>query len=302
MRWDMELRSLFPRPFPDRGGDGAGDGSGNENQDGDGNGVTSEPSTERGVRSAARVAVREFLPVVLVLAAVDVSTDGRLLKTVTVLPNHAQPGLGEVYVFAFLGAGAYAMTSLAFNPKESITETYRLVYRMVGALPIGAGVFLLAEALELADATVPVVGVAFLSGLYVRLALRRLGDLAERLYGAEEDARQPYETVRHRRAAEGNLRRCWRHLATASGPATGRGEAVALLERAEAITGDADATHQELVRAHELSERALDRLDLAGEDEPDEDVNATEREAREERVDAAEKRATSADGTGTTRT
>ena len=59
----------------------------------------------------------------------------------------------------------------------------------------------------------------------------------------------------------------------------------------------ADATHQELVRAHELSERALDRLDLAGEDEPDEDVNATEREAREERVDAAEMRATSADAT-----
>jgi hypothetical protein len=79
---------------------------------------------------------------------------------------------------------------------------------------------------------------------------------------------------------------------------TGRGEAVALLERAEAITGDADATHQELVRARELSERALDRLGLADGGEPDEDADAAgEHEAREARVDAAEKRATSADAT-----
>ena len=44
MRWGMELRSLFPRPFPERGGDRAGDGSGNENRDGE----TSVDSAEEG--------------------------------------------------------------------------------------------------------------------------------------------------------------------------------------------------------------------------------------------------------------
>jgi len=232
----MKLRSLTPGSFP--GGQ------------------------DRGTESAARVAVREFVPVVLVLVAVDVSTDGRVLGTLTVVPDLSEPVPAAVYVYAFLGAGAYAMTSLAFNPKESIVETYRLTYRMVGALPLGAGVYVLATQLGVSEVTAPVAGVAFLSGLYVRLALRRLGDLAEKLYGGDR-TRQPFETARHRRTTNANVRRCWRYVATTDLPPEDRRPAVGLLERAEAITGDEDATYQELARAHELSDRAVRELGLS---------------------------------------
>jgi len=233
----MKLRSLVPGSFPEHRGSGT--------------------------ESAARIAVREFVPVVLVLLAVDVSTDGTLLGTLTVVPDLADPVPAVVYVYAFLGAGAYAMTSLAFNPKESIVETYRLTYRMVGALPLGAGVYVLATQLGVSEVTAPVAGVAFLSGLYVRLALRRLGNLAEKLYGSGR-ARQPFETERHRRTTNANVRRCWRHVATTDLPPEDRRTAVGLIERAEAITDDEDATHQELGRAHELSDRALRELGLSG--------------------------------------
>jgi hypothetical protein len=196
----MELRSLVPGSFPGR--------------------------QARGTESATRIAVREWFPVLLVLVAVDVSTDGTVLGTLTVVPDPSQTVPAAVYVYAFLGAGAYAMTSLAFNPKESIVETYRLTYRMVGALPLGAGVYVLATQLGVSDVTAPVAGVAFLSGLYVRLALRR-------------------------------------HVATTDLPPADRRTAVGLLERAAAITDDEDATQQELGRAHELSDRALQVLGLS---------------------------------------
>jgi hypothetical protein len=234
----MELRSLAPGSFPGR--------------------------QDRRTESAARVAVREFFPVLLVLVAVDVSTDGTVLGALTVVPNLSEQVPAAVYVYAFLGAGAYAVTSLAFSPKESIVETYRLTYRMVGALPLGAGVYVLATQLGVSEVTAPVAGVAFLSGLYVRLALRRLGDLAEKLYGAEDDVRQPFEAERRRRVTNANLRRCWRHVATTDLPPDDRRTAVGLLERAGAITDDEDATRQELARAHELSERALEELGLSG--------------------------------------
>lgn len=230
----MKVRSLVPERFPAR------------------------QEAER--QSAARTAVREFFPILLVLVAVDVSTDGRILKTVTVIPNVSEPVPGTIYVYAFLGAGAYAVTSLAFEPKQSVVETYRLTYRLIGALPLGAGVYLLARQLGASSGTtpIPVAGVVFLSGLYVRLTLRRLGDVAERLYGGETGTT---EQDQHRQAAENNARQSWRRVATTDLSDTDRQDAMVLLERVEAITGDDDATRQELARARALSERALDRLD-----------------------------------------
>jgi hypothetical protein len=222
---------------------------------------------ERGAESesAARVAVREFFPVLLVLVAVDISTDGWILKTVKVVPALSEEVPAMVYVYAFLGAGAYAMTSLAFSPKESIVETYRLTYRMIGALPLGAGVFVLANQLGMSEMNVTIAGAVFLSGLYVRLTLRRLGDVAERLYGRAGTA----EGDEHRRATAENARESWRRVATGDPPETVRRDAVDGLERVEAITADDEATRQELEHARELSERILQRLD-----EPSEEVEA----------------------------
>jgi len=190
------------------------------------------------------------------LLAVDISTDGVILKRFTVIPNLTHPIPGYVYVFAFLGAGAYAITSLAFNPKESIVETYRLTYRLIGALPLAAGVYLLAGVLgNSSDLTVPIAGMAFLSGLYVRLTLRRLGDVAERLYGEQGGSEAEADTRRNE--ANENLRHGWRLLHESTSPRTDPEQVRAFLRRAEAIVDDENATIQELERARELSEQAL---------------------------------------------
>lgn len=229
----MRIRGGLPKPFGDSGTRAAG-------------------------TSATRTALREFIPIALILVAVDLSTDGVILGHFEVIPNLKYPIPADVYVYAFLGAGAYAVTSLAFNPKQSIVETYHLTYRLIGALPLGAGIFILSELLvSQSDVPVPVVGLVFLSGLYVRLALRRLGDVAERLYGGQTDAA---EAGQYRTEASDNVRHGWRHLSTSQPSEADRKTARDRLERAEAIIDDGDATVQELARARELSEQAMSAL------------------------------------------
>lgn len=230
----MQFRDVFPKPFDRR--------------------ESSAPVT-----SATRTAVREFFPIFLILIAVDLSTDGILLGRFEIIPTLTYSVPAHIYLFAFLGAGAYAVTSLAFNPKQSIIETYRLTYRLIGALPLGAGVYLLSDVLvDASTVPVPVAGLAFLSGLYIRLTLRRLGDLAERLYGGESTATA--EMDRHRTATNEHLRHGWRLLTTSPPPDGPRREVREQLERAEAILDDSDATRQELHRARSLSEQALSAL------------------------------------------
>lgn len=239
----MKMRGGLPLPF------GGGESGGSET-------------------SATRTAVREFLPILLILLAVDLSSDGIILGRFVIIPNLEYPVPGEIYVYAFLGAGAYAVTSLAFNPKQSIVETYRLTYRLVGALPLGAGIYVLSGIwLDPPETSVPVVGLVFLSGLYVRLTLRRLADVAERLYGAETGAGA--EARQHRTEASENVRRGWRLLSTSQPTEAARRRALDGLERAEAIVDDSDATGQELARARDLSEQAMNALREETADEPE---------------------------------
>lgn len=105
-----------------------------------------------------------------------------------------------VYLFGFLGASVYAMTS--FAKQFDATERYRLkiLSRTVAVLPLATGVYLLAFAfsggsgqLNALNATVSegkftqsdrlVAGLIFLAGIYVSATLRALGGLAERLLG-----------------------------------------------------------------------------------------------------------------------
>lgn len=100
-------------------------------------------------------------------------------------PATAVPGF--VYLYAFLGAMAYALTSLIAKLETGGRGVARVGLRAVAALPLAAGVYLLAGPLGLAGlGDRAIAGVAFLVGLYVNLTLKALGGLAERLYGRRE--------------------------------------------------------------------------------------------------------------------
>lgn len=214
----------------------------------------------------ARESLKRELPIVLlVFVAVILSTGFPFELDQTIPP--------KIYLYAFLGAGVYAVTSLVFEPKRSRLGALRLGYRLVGALPLAAGVYLFSDAFVAdAQSSPSVAGLAFLSGLFVRLTLRRLGDVAERLYGSEEEPQLPYESSQIRMTASANLRRGWQRLAADQVPAEKREQIVEYLQRAGDIVEDEDATAQELTRARNLSEEAL-RIMGNGENDQTESKN-----------------------------
>lgn len=93
-----------------------------------------------------------------------------------------------VYLYGLLGAMAYAFTSLLSGLGEageaSVRRLVRIGLRVLAALPLAGGVYLLAALLSLPTSGRTAGGLAFLVGLYVSLTLKALGGLAERLYGA----------------------------------------------------------------------------------------------------------------------
>jgi hypothetical protein len=138
-----------------------------------------------------------------------------------------------------------------------------LGYRLVGALPLAAGVYLFSDAFVDAESlSYSIAGLAFLSGLFVRLTLSRLSDVAERLYGSRDETHLPYESSQHRISANTNLWRGWQQLAVNKVPPERRRQAIQQLQRAEDIIEDQDATAQELVRARDLSEEAVRMLQI----------------------------------------
>ncbi|HKJ59768.1 MAG TPA: hypothetical protein VKA37_11090, partial [Halobacteriales archaeon] len=100
---------------------------------------------------------------------------------------------GFVYVFAFLGAMAYAFTSVVakLDPEaeafdRGTTALLRVGLRAMAALPLAAGVYLLWNNMGFAVSgsnSQAVAGVAFLVGLYVNVTLKALGGVAERVLG-----------------------------------------------------------------------------------------------------------------------
>lgn len=107
---------------------------------------------------------------------------------------------GFIYVFAFLGAMAYAFTSVVakLDPEAEAFErgtpaVLRVGLRAMAALPLAAGVYLLWNVMDLPlDETNSriLAGVAFLVGLYVNVTLKALGGLAERILGRTARSRE----------------------------------------------------------------------------------------------------------------
>lgn len=94
-----------------------------------------------------------------------------------------------VYVFSLLGALGYVFTALFDDFDRRTGKVFADNFRLPAALPLGAGVFLLADVL-LGDPTELgplILGIVFLVGLYVNLAYERFGALAERFLPASTD-------------------------------------------------------------------------------------------------------------------
>lgn len=88
-----------------------------------------------------------------------------------------------VYLFGVLGALGYVFTALVREFDRSAEDLVRYNVRLLAALPLAAGVFLLSELLLANDPSDEVLaGAAFVTGLYVNLVYERLGALADRLF------------------------------------------------------------------------------------------------------------------------
>ncbi len=134
--------------------------------------------------------------IVATVVAVVVSSTGAL---------GAEPEIPSgVYLFGFLGATVYAFTSFAKRFDENDRYRMKVLSRTVAALPLAAGVYLLAFAFTGFDGGAGatggaangsqglsgdrvVAGLVFLAGLYVSTALQALGGIADRLLGVDGD-------------------------------------------------------------------------------------------------------------------
>ena len=88
-----------------------------------------------------------------------------------------------VYLYGFLGALAYAFTSLLTEFDKSARDLLQVGLRIPAALLLATGLYLLAAFFVADPSTRVVAGLSFLVGLYVKLTLEALGGLARRLYG-----------------------------------------------------------------------------------------------------------------------
>lgn len=88
-----------------------------------------------------------------------------------------------VYAFSVLGALGFVFTALIEELGRSTFEVLHYNFRLPAALPLGVGIYLFSDILlgEVAADVPLVVGLVFLSGMYVNLAYRQLGALARRL-------------------------------------------------------------------------------------------------------------------------
>lgn len=88
-----------------------------------------------------------------------------------------------VYLYGFLGALAYAFTSLLTEFDKPARDLLQVGLRIPAALLLATGIYLLAAFFVSDPSTRVVAGLSFLVGLYVKLSLEALGSLARRLYG-----------------------------------------------------------------------------------------------------------------------
>ena len=94
-----------------------------------------------------------------------------------------------VYAFSLFGALGFVFTALIEEFDSSVGDLLRYNFRLPAALPLGVGIYLLSGIIfGEGTADFPLVaGTIFLAGLYVNLAYKRLGALAQRLLPGQRD-------------------------------------------------------------------------------------------------------------------
>lgn len=150
----------------------------------------------------------------LTIIFIDIAlTVGLMLATVTTLVRDAVTATASaslgfipwyVYVFSALGGLGYVFTALLEEFHSTTGSLVKYNLRVPAALPLGAGVWILSDVLLDASANdALVVGLVFLTGLYVNLAYERLGALARRLLPNSRDDDPSEQTSELREAEDG---------------------------------------------------------------------------------------------------
>ncbi|ELZ55015.1 MULTISPECIES: hypothetical protein [Halorubrum] len=174
-------------------GEVAADGStaAGRTTDGDGSAASDgEPSRfdRTWYRSPLGIAVIavDLLLTVALAAAASLAIDAPLAGVDGLSPGVVPP---SVPLFSLLGALGFVFTTLIERFDVSVGTLVRYNFRLPAALPLGVGIYLLSDVVlgQGVDDVPLVVGVVFLSGLYVNLAYKRLGALARRLLPAGRD-------------------------------------------------------------------------------------------------------------------
>ncbi|MFB6353524.1 MAG: hypothetical protein ABEJ92_05505 [Halobacteriales archaeon] len=145
-----------------------------------------EPPWYRSGRGIAVVVIYGLLTLVALAVSTEPAAlgDGYLGVNTSSLTGPSTRVPPAVYLYGFLGAMAYAFTSIVAKFERGPTGVLRVGLRALAALPLAGGVYLLAGMLGLSGVSgSAIAGVAFLVGLYVNLTLKALGGLADRLYG-----------------------------------------------------------------------------------------------------------------------
>lgn len=140
------------------------------------------------------------LTAILVLAtAVRLDVDPATLAWLpTVVPAADLPHIPWfVYVFSLLGALGFVFTALIDDFRSSTMALFEYNLRLPAALPLGAGIYLLSGTLlgETNQSAPLVIGLVFLSGLYVNLAYKQLGALARRFLPDVVDRRNDDDSL-----------------------------------------------------------------------------------------------------------
>lgn len=141
---------------------------------------------------AGRAVVLADLAVLAALVAGTTSVAGSALAAVGLADWTAAVTVPPyVYLYAVLGATGYVFTMLVREFDRSAGDLARYNLRLMAALPLAAGVYLLSDRLVGPAATELLAGLAFATGLFVNTAYLRIRDLAVRLLSSDRAGAAP---------------------------------------------------------------------------------------------------------------
>lgn len=137
----------------------------------------------------ASIGIFLALTVVTVLIAAGV-----IESSITQVPGESKPFgkntvrvPGYVFLYGLVGGIAYFFTSLLTEFDKTYRNLLQMTLRLPAAMLLAAGVFLLVSFFVQQPSPRIVAGMAFLVGLYIKVAIEALGWVARRVYSPTGD-------------------------------------------------------------------------------------------------------------------